>query len=1079
MNKQNFFLHILHLKRLQVMVCLLIGIFSTTLLSAKSPHFKADKEVKGRILDEKGSPVSNVSVVVKGTTVGSTSGDDGAFVVHVPDGKSTLVISSIGYETQEIDVKNTNNLSITLFSATGKLNDVVVVGYGTQKKVTVTGAVTSVKGTELEKAPTVNLSNALVGRLSGVTAVQSSGEPGYDGSSIRIRGVNTFGNSSALIVVDGVPDIAGGLERINPADVESMSVLKDGSAAIYGSRAANGVILITTKHGKTGKPQVSYNFNQGWSQPTLIPKMASAVEYAQMNNSTTIYDGIPSGEWGAAEAAFNSTGSYKTQGGNTFLAPFQPGDVAKYKDGSDPWGHPNTDWFKTTLKNWSPQSQHTLQIKGGSENVRYLTSFGYENQDGYYKNSATGYKQYNMLTNIDAKINKYISTSVGLTAREEYRHFPTQSAGSIFRMLMRGRPTDPEVWPNGLPGPDIENGQNPIVIATNQTGYADDRSDFFQLNGKIEFLIPGVPGLKLSATANVDKEIERTKTWQTPWYLYFWDHSTVDANGIPVLTKNLRSTFTSPQLNENDYNTLNILTSGFINYDKTFGDHTINLLAAVTKETDKEDDFGAYRTNFISPALDQLFAGGTAGQQASGAGYNRARLSYFGRAAYNYKEKYLLEFLWRADGSYLFDTKQRWGFFPGFLGGWRISEEKWFKDNVKFVSNLKLRGSYAEVGNDQVYYGGSLKEYQYLSTYGFGSYTINDQGFKTLYETVVPNPSFTWETAKNADIGLEGALLNNHITFEVDWFLNKRSNILWRKQGSTPASSGIGNLLPPTNIGKSQNKGYDWTVGYNGHSGDFTFAVNVTGGVYKNKIVFQDEPPGAPAWQLATGHPYTSGGGGTYLAYEYDGVFATQKDIDANSIDYSGLTPALKPGDMKFKDINHDGKITADDQVRLDKSIDPTFTGGVNFNVGYKGFDLSILFQGATGGLLYINTESGDIGNYLQYTYDHQWTIDHPSSVDPRIANRSNTYYDGGNAGNNTYYLYNTNYLRLKNVELGYNLGGTLLKKSGISALRVYANALNLATWSKQKVYDPESTNGSGQYYPQARIINVGAKVTF
>lgn len=1079
MNKQNFFLHFLHLRRMRVMVCLLLGIFSTIAVSAKSPYFKADKEVKGRILDEKGSPVSNVSVVVKGTTVGTTSGDDGNFTVRVPDGKNTLVISSIGYETQEIDVKSTNNLSVTLFSATGKLNDVVVVGYGTQKKVTVTGAVTSVKGTELEKTPTVNLSNSLVGRLSGVSAVQSSGEPGYDGSSIRIRGVNTFGNSSALIVVDGVPDIAGGLERLNPADIETMSILKDGSAAIYGSRAANGVILITTKHGKTGKPQVSYNFNQGWSQATVIPKMANAVEYTQMNNSTTIYDGIPSAEWGAAEAAFNSTGSYKTQGGNTFVAPFQPGDVAKYKANNDPWGHPNTDWFKTTLKNWSPQSQHTLQIKGGNENVKYLTSFGYENQDGYYKNSATGYKQYNMLTNIDAKINKYISTSVGLTAREEYRHFPTQSAGSIFRMLMRGRPTDPEVWPNGLPGPDIENGQNPIVIATNQTGYADDRSDYFQLNGRIEFLIPGVPGLKISGTANVDKTIERTKTWATPWYLYFWDHSTVDANGIPVLQKNLRSTFTSPQLSEADYNTLNILTSGFVNYDKTFGDHTINLLAAVTKETDKEDDFNAYRTNFISPALDQLFAGGTAGQQAGGAGYNRARLSYFGRAAYNYKEKYLFEFLWRADGSYLFDTKQRWGFFPGFLGGWRISEEKWFKDNVKFVSNLKLRGSYAELGNDQVYYGGQLKEYQYLSTYGFGSYTINDQGFKTLYETVVPNPSFTWETAKNADIGIEGALLNNHITFEFDWFDNRRSNILWQKRGSTPASSGIGNLLPPTNIGKSENKGYDFTVGYNGHSGDVTFSVNLVGGYAKNKILFQDEAPGAPSYQLATGHPYTSGGGGTYLAYEYDGVFATQKDIDANKIDYSGLTPALKPGDMKFKDVNHDGKINADDQVRLDKSIDPTITGGINFNVGYKGFDLSVLFQGAAGGLLYINTESGDIGNYLQYTYDHQWTIDHPSSVDPRIANRSNTYYDGGNAGLNTYYLYNTNYVRLKNLELGYNLSGNLLKKSGIAALRVYANALNLATFSKQKIYDPESTNGSGQYYPQARIINVGAKVTF
>ncbi|HVX52325.1 MAG TPA: SusC/RagA family TonB-linked outer membrane protein, partial [Chitinophagaceae bacterium] len=549
---KSFFRHFLQLQKMLFLLCWLLAISGSLLASPP----KADKDVKGRVLDDKGSPLANVSITVKGTTIGTTSGDDGNFSIHVPDGKDVLVFSSIGYENKEVDVKGTNNITVTMAASTGKLDDVVVVGYGTQKKVTVTGAVSTVKGAELEKTPTVNLSNSLVGRLSGVTAVQSSGEPGYDGSSIRIRGINTFGNSSALIVVDGVPDIAGGLERINPADIESMSILKDGAAAIYGSRAANGVILITTKHGKSGKPQVSYNFNQGWSQPTVIPKMANAVEYAEMNNETTIYDGIPAAEWNDAWTAFQTTGTYKTVGGNTFLAPFQPGDVAKYKDRSDPWGHPNTDWFKTTLKTWAPQSQHTLQIKGGNENVKYLTSFGYENQDGYYKNSATGYKQYNMLINVDAKINKYINTSVGLTAREEYRHFPTESAGSIFRMLMRGRPTDPEVWPNGLPGPDIENGQNPIVITTNQTGYTNDKSDYFQLNGRIDFDVPGVPGLKLSATANIDKSIERLKTWRTPWYLYFWDKVSYEPDGVtPLLQKNLRSTFTSPQLSEGDVNT--------------------------------------------------------------------------------------------------------------------------------------------------------------------------------------------------------------------------------------------------------------------------------------------------------------------------------------------------------------------------------------------------------------------------------------------------------------------------------------------------------------------------------------------
>ncbi|MBE7171116.1 MAG: TonB-dependent receptor [Williamsia sp.] len=1032
--------------------------------------------VSGTVKDDKGVPVPNASVTVAGSKVGVTTNELGVFAIDVPSEKSVLRISSAGLQSQDIQVGSKTELNVNLLVATNQLNEVVVVGYGQQKKATLTGSVATVKGAELEKTPAVNLSNSLVGRLPGISAVQSSGEPGYDGSNIRIRGTNTFGNTSALIVVDGVPDIAGGLERLNPADIESMSVLKDASAAIYGARAANGVILVTTKHGRSGKPQLSYTFNHGWAQPTRIPKMANALEYIQMNNETTIFDGIPSGEWEAALAAFNTTGSYKTAAGNVFRAPFQPADVQKYKDGSDPWGHPNTDWFKTTLKTWSPQEQHSLQVKGGSETVKYLASLGYQNQDGYYKNSATGYKQYDMRINLDANVNKYITTSIGLTAREENRHFPTQSAGSIFRMLMRGRPTDPEVWPNGLPGPDIENGQNPIVITTNQTGYDDDKRDYFQVNGKVEFLIPGVPGLKLTGTATVDKEIRRTKTWQTPWYLYFWDHSTYEADGkTPKLTRNLRSTFTTPQLGEADYNYLNILTSGFINYDRKIGAHSFNVLAAVTKETDKEDDFNAYRTNFISPALSQLFAGGTLGQQVGGQGYNRARLSYFGRVNYNYKEKYLLEFLWRDDGSYLFPQGHRFGFFPGILGGWRISDEDFFKGIDKVVSSLKIRASYGKLGNDQVYYNNVLQEYQFLSSYGFSNYTINNAAYKTLYERVVPNPNFTWEVANNTDIGLEGTLLDNRINFEFDWFYNQRDRILWQKLGSTPQSSGIANLLPPTNIGKSENRGYEFTVGYSGNSSAFRYSISVNGGYAKNKILFQDEPPGAPAWQRATGHPFSSGGGGAFLPYVYDGVFLNQKEIDANSIDYKGLTPALKPGDMKFKDINNDKKIDGNDRIRLDKTSEPTFTGGVNLNAGYKDFDLSILFQGATGGLLYIGTESGDIGNYLKYSYDNQWRIDKPSSVDPRVANRGNTYY----TGNNTYYLRNSNYLRLKNIELGYNLPAGLGKRTGINALRVYANALNVLTFDKMKVYDPESTSGNGQYYPQAKILNVGARVTF
>ena len=1049
--------------------------------SSKSSLNLMAVKIGGRVTNEKGEPLKGVSILEKGTNNGTVTKDDGSYTLEVTNTNATLLFSYVGFNNQEYSIKGRAVVDVQLVTTDNSLKDIVVVGYATQKKVTVTGAVATVKGSELEKSPTVNLSNSLVGRLPGVYAVQSSGEPGYDGSTIRIRGTNTLGNTSALIVVDGVPDIAGGLERLNPADIESMSVLKDASAAIYGARAANGVILVTTKHGKIGKPQMSYSFNHGWAQPDRIPKMANAPEYAEMNNETTVYDNVPYAEWGAAWTAFQTTGTYLTQGGATVSAPFAPADVAKYKNGSDPWGHPNTDWFKTTLKTWSPQVQHTLQINGGSENIKYLASLGYEDQDGYYKNSATGYKQYDMRLNLDARVNKYINTGINLTAREEFRFYPTQSAGSIFRMLMRGRPTDPEVWPNGLPGPDIENGQNPIVITTNQTGYDKDKRDYFQVNGKVDLTLPWVPGLKLTGTATIDKENELEKVWQTPWYLYFWDHVTYEADGkTPLLTKSMRSTFTTPQLSETYHNYLNVLLSGFLTYDKTIGDHTINLLAAVTRETDNEDDYNAYRTNFISSAVDQLFAGGAPQQTVGGSAYERARLSYFGRAAYNYKEKYLAEFLWRYDGSYLFPQPTGSDFFPGVLAGWRISEENFWKKNVRVVNYLKLRGSWGQMGNDQVYYNNVLQEYQYLATYGFSNYVINNQAATTLYETVVPNPNFTWEVANNSDVGLEGQLLNGKINFELDYFYNKRTHILWQPSGSTPASSGISNILPPENIGKTQNTGYEFTLGYNGNAGGLTYSISVNGGYAKNKILYFDEAAGAPAWQKATGHPFSANGGTAFMAYQSDGVFKDAKDLAANTLDYTGVTPSLRPGDMKFKDLNHDGKIDGNDQERLDKTQDPTFTGGVNIKLGYHGFDMSILFQGATGGLLYIGTESGDIGNYLQYSYDHQWTIDHPSSIDPRITNRGNAYYaSGGGAWNNTYFLRSSDYLRLKNVEFGYNLPPKLLTRGGISNFRVYVNGLNLVTWDKMKIWDPESTSGSGQYYPQSRIINAGLRVTF
>ena len=467
--------------------------------------------VSGVVTDEQSQPIPGVNVLVKGTTNGTTTNVDGKFTLDVPDENSVLVFSFIGYASQEVTLGGQTNLNIVLAQDIQSLQEVVVVGYGEQKKITVTGSVVAVAGADLVKSPAVDLSNSFAGRLAGVVAVQTSGEPGNDQSTIRIRGVNTMGNTSPLVVIDGIPDRDGGLNRLAPQDIENISVLKDASSAIYGSRAANGVILVTTKRGKVGAPLVTYDFNQGWSQPTRIPTMSSAPEYAAIMNEIPIYKNVPSAEWGAAWTAIQSTGKYTTTGGNTVNANYSPTDVTKFKDGSDPWGHPNTDWFGDAFKTWAPQSRHNIQINGGSEAVRYLASVGYVHQDAYYKNSATYYNQYNARVNLDAKINKYISASIGLMAREEDRNYPTQSAGSIFRMLMRGRPTEPEVWPNGLPGPDIENGQNPYVITTNATGYDNQPKDYLQSNGRVDITNPWVKGLKLSLMGSLDKTISHQK----------------------------------------------------------------------------------------------------------------------------------------------------------------------------------------------------------------------------------------------------------------------------------------------------------------------------------------------------------------------------------------------------------------------------------------------------------------------------------------------------------------------------------------------------------------------------------------
>lgn len=1001
----------------------------------KSTEVLQKFQVSGGVFDTNGAPLPGASILEKGTSNGTQSDFDGKFTLNLSNKNAVLVVSFIAFKTVEIPVEGRQSIKITLQEDTKLLEEVVVVGYGTQKKATLSGAVSSLKGDELKNVPVTNVSQGIAGRIPGVVAISNGGEPGYDGATLRIRGTNTFGDSSPLIVVDGVPGRS--LERIDPTTIESVSVLKDASAAIYGAQAANGVILITTKRGKTGKPMVQLSLNKGYSKPTKLPKMANAAEYATLLNEVDRYANRPE--------------------------RYSADDIQKYQDGSDPWGHPNTDWYKETLKKLSAQNNANISISGGTEDVKYFVSISNKSQDGFYKNSATKYEQYDFKSNLDLKVNKYASLYINTTARMEDRNFSSRSAENIFRMIMRSKPNQPAYWPNGLPGPDIEFGDNPVVITTDATGYNRDKRYVLNSDFGLNLKIPGVEGLSVKTSASLDKTFRFNKTWQTPWYLYTWDQTSYDANGEPLLVKGQKG-FSDPRLTESMEDNQRILVSGLINYSKTIAaDHNINLLAGVEKITGKGDSFNAFRRNFISTAIDQLFAGGQDQINNSGSGYQDARLNYFGKVNYSYRDKYLAEFLWRYQASYIFEKSSRYGFFPGVSLGYVLSKEDFWQKKFPVINFAKLRVSYGKTGNDLI------APYQYLASYSFNNLLFIDNGGATknqgLYEGVVPNTGVTWETATQSNIGIDLHFFDGKLALTTDYFINKRDNILWARNASVPSTAGLS--LPAENIGKFKNQGLDFSLDYKNKSNDFSYSIGINGVFTKNKILFWDEAPGTPDYQQTTGNPLGAG-----LFYQAIGIFKDQAAVDA----YPHWGGA-RPGDVIFKDYNEDGKIDGNDRVRNDKTGTPTFTGGLNFDMSYKGFDFALLLQGAAGGVFYETTESGDFANYLKSFHDNRWTEDNPNASYPRTYNRTSEYWVNQP---NTFWLHKTDYIRLKSIELGYTIPKSFTNKYFIENLRLYANAFNLLTYSPgMKDYDPENTNGSGYNYPLNKVFNFGLSVTF
>lgn len=1011
------------------MLTLLLFVLCTTAV------FAQQKPIKGTVVDATGEPLIGVNVSVKGTTIGTITDVDGKYSLEVP-AKGTLVFSFIGYKTAEIPIGSQSVVDQTLNEDTQNIDEVVVVGYGVQKKASLTGAVATLKGEELKASPTTNLTNGMVGRMPGVIGFQRSDEPGGGGTTIRIRGTNSLGSKDPLIVIDGVPGRSGGLDRINPNEIESISVLKDAAAAIYGSRAANGVVLVTTKRGKEGKPTITYTGNMGFASPTRLPEVCDAYEYSVLLN----------------EISTNAGGSPK----------YTAEDLELFRNGQDPWGHPNTNWYDEAIKNVSPIYRHDVSISGGSDKFKFYLNLAANGEDGIYKKSANRYDQYSIRANIDAKINQYIDLSYGTISRMEIRHYPTYGATDIFSALVRSKPNQTGYWPSGEPGPDIEYGHNPVVMGTDATGKDNQKDYYLQNTLKINIKIPGVEGLTLTGSGTYDKYFKNRHYFKTPYMLYSWD-----GNEEHKLSAGQKGPAT-PELTEERTDQTFWMANAVANYNRTFGDHTIGVTVGLEAEKRDQNFVKAFRKYFLSSSKEDMDLGGVSEMTNSGNSWKEARLNYFGRVSYNYLERYLVEFVWRADGSYRFPTDKRYGFFPGVSAAWRVSEEGWWKENVRFIDYFKLRGSISQTGNDAlVDTDGNLdRSIQYLNTYKFAGYYLYGNSYAPYLEpTRTPNPNITWEVGTTYNVGLDLKFLQNRLSWETDAFYHKRTNMLIYRNASLPETSGI--TLPRENLGEMCNRGFESLISWQDRAGKVNYNASINMTYAKNKILYWDEVPGVPEYQQSTGHLAN-----TDLYYVYDGVFKDQAEVDATEAKWSGA----RPGDIKFKDVNGDGKINADDRVRSKRNSEPKFVAGVTLGANWNNFDFMMLFQGAVGGETYVWRErAGEAGNFYKETYENRWTPENPSSVHPRIFNRENEYWV---SNRNTYYLKNTDYLRLKNLEVGYTFNLPGIQKAGISNLRIYANATNLFTIDGVKVQDPEA-NDTGREYPQRRVVNFGATITF
>ena len=1004
--------------------------------------FAQTATVSGGVKDDTGEPVIGAGVLVKGTTLGTITDIDGHFSFRADDLNGVLVVSFVGMETQEIPMKGKGTFDIVLKSSNTLLEEVQVVAYGAQKKVTLTGSISSVNTDELLKVPTASIGNMLSGVLSGVSSIQSSGQPGGDDPDVFIRGISTLNtmNAKPLYLVDGVER---SFFQIDPNEVENITILKDASStAVFGVRGANGVIIVTTKRGKEGKAKINASFSYGIQTPTRMPEFVNSYDYATFLNEAYTNDGKD--------------------------PKFTPEAVEAFRTHSNPIIYPDTDWMELLFKSSAPQTQGNVNISGGTERVRYFISMGMLDQKGFFKNHDTRYdanfnfNRYNYRANLDIDFTKTTLVAINMGGRVEKRNFP-RSGDDINQLFRRIYWATPFSGPGIVDGKWIKGNSQYLPVGLSDglgniygRGYGSKTTNVVNLDlaltQKLDFVTKGLQfKIKVAYNSGYDHTKERATSIESyqPWYrkdVTWMEHPAgSDPNEVVYIQDG---------------------EAGLISYAESFGKSRDWYAEA---SFDWKRDFGLHHLS----ALALYNQSKTYYPDSDYPGIPRGYVGLVGRVTYDYDNKYLIEGNVGYNGSENFAPGNRYGFFPAVSGGWVLTQEEFLKDNP-VVNFLKIRASYGIVGNDRYHpYGtGFMDRFLYLpnsyfigSGYQFGTGTSWSPG---AYEKSFGNSGLSWEKSAKQNYGIDFSLFNQKLSGSIDYFYEKRTDIL-AKASTDPIIHAMS--LPVLNLGIVSNKGVELNLKWNHKINSFRYWTNLNVSYAKNKIVYQDEVPSEYTYTLKTGHPVGQPFGLKVRGFYYEGM----EDVADHSY-------VLKEGDVVYEDLNHDGKIDDNDKTAIGYPSYPLLNAGLTLGFEYKGFDFSMLWVGATKTSRVLEeTFRKPLGetydrSLMSHQFTDRWTPETAATAKlPRatIDGVKNNYRDS------ELWVKDASYLRLKNIEIGYNFRLPFMPKIGMEKMRVFMTGYNLLTFDKLKISDPESMSSGVPQYPVMRVINFGLKVSF